>query len=314
MRARARRRAVGGRARPRRRNRRARGGARGRARLRAPRAGEPERRAPPRGARDTDPPRRAPGIMIRLGRISYVNMAPVFYRLEHEVEEFTGVPTELNKRLVAGEIDIAPISSIAWARERRRGCGSCRGCASRSEGAVDSIQLVSRKPLEQVRTRGGHAGERDVGRPDEGADPRGRPRSARRGGRREDADRRRRAEERVRGSDAALRSRADVARAHRAADGVRGLRRPRAGRARDGGARGLAGRVGAPRARRARAARVRGERAVRLPGGVPRPLLREAALPVRPARARRAVHVPGDGPRRRRARARCRSCGSCTRK
>ena len=25
--------------------------------------------------------------MIRLGRISYVNMAPVFYRLDHEVEE-----------------------------------------------------------------------------------------------------------------------------------------------------------------------------------------------------------------------------------
>ena len=50
--------------------------------------------------------------MIRLGRISYVNMAPVFYRLEHEVEEISGVPTELNARLVAGELDLAPISSI----------------------------------------------------------------------------------------------------------------------------------------------------------------------------------------------------------
>ena len=29
--------------------------------------------------------------MIRLGRISYVNMAPVFYRLEAEVDEVTGV-------------------------------------------------------------------------------------------------------------------------------------------------------------------------------------------------------------------------------
>ena len=28
--------------------------------------------------------------MLRLGRISYVNMAPVFYRLEAEVEEATG--------------------------------------------------------------------------------------------------------------------------------------------------------------------------------------------------------------------------------
>ena len=47
--------------------------------------------------------------MIRLGRISYVNMAPVFHRLTHEVEEVVGVPTELNRALLAGEIDVAPI-------------------------------------------------------------------------------------------------------------------------------------------------------------------------------------------------------------
>ena len=46
--------------------------------------------------------------VIRLGRISYVNMAPVFYRLEHDVEEVTGVPTELNRMLLDGEIDVAP--------------------------------------------------------------------------------------------------------------------------------------------------------------------------------------------------------------
>ena len=34
--------------------------------------------------------------MIRLGRISDVNMAPVFHRLNAEVEEVQGVPTELN--------------------------------------------------------------------------------------------------------------------------------------------------------------------------------------------------------------------------
>jgi predicted solute-binding protein len=31
--------------------------------------------------------------VIRLGRISYVNMAPVFYGLEADVEEISGVPT-----------------------------------------------------------------------------------------------------------------------------------------------------------------------------------------------------------------------------
>jgi len=89
--------------------------------------------------------------VIRLGRISYVNMAPVFYRLEAEVDEVAGVPTTLNAQLVAGEIDLAPISSIEYARNADRLRILPRLCVS-SEGAVDSIQLVSRTPLEQVRT------------------------------------------------------------------------------------------------------------------------------------------------------------------
>jgi len=35
--------------------------------------------------------------LVRLGRISYVNMAPVFYGLEADVEEVSGVPTELSR-------------------------------------------------------------------------------------------------------------------------------------------------------------------------------------------------------------------------
>jgi chorismate dehydratase len=89
--------------------------------------------------------------MVRLGRISYVNMAPVFYRLDAEVEEIQGVPTELNRRLLEGELDVAPISSIEYARNADRLRLLPRLCVG-SEGAVDSIQLVSRKPLEQVRS------------------------------------------------------------------------------------------------------------------------------------------------------------------
>ncbi len=89
--------------------------------------------------------------MLRLGRISYVNMAPVFYGLEPEVEEVTGVPTDLNRRLVAGEIDVAPISSIEYARNADTLRLLPRLCVS-SEGAVDSIQLVSKVPLERVRS------------------------------------------------------------------------------------------------------------------------------------------------------------------
>jgi len=90
------------------------------------------------------------GPVIRLGRIGYVNMAPVFYRLEADVEEVSGVPTELNRRLLDGEVDLAPISSIEYARHADRLRILPRLCVG-SEGAVDSIQLVSRVPLERVR-------------------------------------------------------------------------------------------------------------------------------------------------------------------
>ena len=90
--------------------------------------------------------------MLRLGRISYANMAPVFYELEGAgLQQVSGVPTELNAMLLAGELDVAPISSIEYARNAERLRLLPRLCVS-TEGAVDSIQLITRKPLEQVRS------------------------------------------------------------------------------------------------------------------------------------------------------------------
>jgi chorismate dehydratase len=90
--------------------------------------------------------------MLRLGRISYANMAPVFYELEGVgLEQVSGVPTELNAKLLAGEVDVAPISSIVYARNADRLRLLPRLCVS-TEGAVDSIQLITRKPLDQVRS------------------------------------------------------------------------------------------------------------------------------------------------------------------
>src|SRR3954466_10234765 len=78
-------------------------------------------------------------------------MAPVFFRLEAEAHEVQGVPTALNRQLISGELDIAPISSIEYARHADRLRIMPRLCVS-SEGAVDSIQLVSKTPLERIRT------------------------------------------------------------------------------------------------------------------------------------------------------------------
>jgi len=89
--------------------------------------------------------------VIRLGRISYLNMAPVFFGLEADVEEVEGVPTELNRSLLSDEVDLAPISSIAWARNADRLLLLPRLCVS-SDGAAGSIQLITRLPLERVRS------------------------------------------------------------------------------------------------------------------------------------------------------------------
>jgi len=89
--------------------------------------------------------------MIKLGRIGYANMAPVFYRLDADVEEIVGVPTALNKQLIAGEIDVAPISSIEYARNAESLRLLPRLCVS-SEGAVESIQLISKTPLGRIRS------------------------------------------------------------------------------------------------------------------------------------------------------------------
>jgi chorismate dehydratase len=78
-------------------------------------------------------------------------MAPVFYALEADVEEVSGVPTELSRMLLAGDLDIAPIPSIEYARNADRFRILPRLCVS-SEGAVESIQLVTRLPFGQVRS------------------------------------------------------------------------------------------------------------------------------------------------------------------
>jgi len=84
------------------------------------------------------------------------------------------------------------------------GCASCRASASHPRAAVDSIQLVSRKPLEQVRVVAVTPESATFRGADEVLLPEGRAVAARRGRGCEAPDRRRGAQVRVRGSDPAL--------------------------------------------------------------------------------------------------------------
>lgn len=92
---------------------------------------------------------------LRVGRISALNMYPVYHHLAHaqdpELAFADGLPTALNAALLDGELDVSAMSSIAYARNAER--LSLLPVASVSAaGAVDSIQLFSRVPFERVRT------------------------------------------------------------------------------------------------------------------------------------------------------------------
>jgi len=59
-------------------------------------------------------------LKLKLGRISYVNVAPVYYLLDGNLkpqwcEIVSSPPSGLNKMLSNGEIDISPVSSAAYA-------------------------------------------------------------------------------------------------------------------------------------------------------------------------------------------------------
>lgn len=60
-------------------------------------------------------------MTVRIGIIDYLNVQPLYYRIQErlagrDVEYVYGVPTTLNRALVNGDIDLAPISAIETAR------------------------------------------------------------------------------------------------------------------------------------------------------------------------------------------------------
>ena len=89
--------------------------------------------------------------MIRLGRTPNLNMAPLFHRLDAEVEEVRGAPAELKAALMDRQVDVAPISSIEWARNAGELLLLRRLCVS-YEGVAGSIQLVTEIPFPEVRS------------------------------------------------------------------------------------------------------------------------------------------------------------------
>ena len=94
--------------------------------------------------------------MIRLGRVDYINTFPLAWSLARHLgdglaEEVVGVPTTLNALLRAGDVDVANVSSVEYARNHAEYVLLPSLCVG-SDGAVESVQLVTDVPLPAVQS------------------------------------------------------------------------------------------------------------------------------------------------------------------
>jgi chorismate dehydratase len=90
-------------------------------------------------------------MRIKIGKIPYANLFPIFYMLEKECDcssyEFVeGVPSVLNKMLRDGEIDVSPSSSIEYLKNPSL-YQIIEGHSISSRGPVGSIFLFSKKNI-----------------------------------------------------------------------------------------------------------------------------------------------------------------------
>ncbi len=94
------------------------------------------------------------GLRLKIGRIPFANLFPIFYTLEKEFDcssyEFVeGVPSQLNAMLRNGTIDLSPSSSVEYLRNPSL-YEVVDGISVSSKGPVGSIFLFSKTPIEQL--------------------------------------------------------------------------------------------------------------------------------------------------------------------
>lgn len=93
-------------------------------------------------------------MKLKIGKISYANLFPIFYMLQKECnssgyEFIEGVPSDLNKKIREGEIDISPSSSIEYLKYQDR-YSLIENHSISSKGTVRSILFFSRSPIETL--------------------------------------------------------------------------------------------------------------------------------------------------------------------
>ncbi len=92
---------------------------------------------------------------VKVGRISYLNVLPIYYPLEAGLIEnnfdfLYGPPAQLNKMMSEGLMHISSTSSIEYLRHAEQ-YKLLPDLAIGSRGPVQSVLMLSRKPVEQLK-------------------------------------------------------------------------------------------------------------------------------------------------------------------
>ena len=93
-------------------------------------------------------------LRIKLGKISYLNVLPIYYPLEsgnvpNDFAIVSGPPARLNELMARGELDISAASSFEYAKNHERYL-LVPDLAIGSQGPVQSVLLISRLPLQEL--------------------------------------------------------------------------------------------------------------------------------------------------------------------
>jgi len=94
---------------------------------------------------------------MRIGRIPYINCYPVYGAIDRGIVHLDailvdGVPTDLNRRMADGELDISVVSAVEYARDSERYL-LLPDLAISCDGPVRSVMLFARRPATELTGR-----------------------------------------------------------------------------------------------------------------------------------------------------------------
>jgi chorismate dehydratase len=94
---------------------------------------------------------------MKIGRIPYINCYPVYGAIDRgvvelEAELVDGVPTDLNRKMSSGALDISVVSAVEYARDAERYL-LLPDLAISCDGPVRSVMLFSKRPAGELTSR-----------------------------------------------------------------------------------------------------------------------------------------------------------------